>query len=201
VDEEKDSPGRNPLFFLCRMTFFALLWLPYQLFCVCVFFYSLPGELREAQRFRRLPKQVDFCRLSDARMKLHMAAGLIRERRGWDGQEESGGRWPSFIGRCLCLIRESRSPFWKFGTLEELEMVPDGKLVEDIRRSPLGLLPESAIYIWAIHDRSSVFVAYNPFTKKIYRGMPEDASFIGDSPDPSDEHFVYAVSVKVDDVP
>jgi hypothetical protein len=203
VNEEKDSFRKKLFFFLCKLCgafFVVLFWLPYQLYCIALFIYLLPDEWRQARRYDTAPKEVDFCRISEKRVKIHEAAELIRERRHKDGQEESRGGWSPFIARWRNLLREYRSPFWKLGTLEELKMIPRERLIEDIMHSPLGMLPKEKVFVWSIHDRSNTFVGYNPFTQETYRGIPAEvpfSSFSGDPAEPDDEHFVYAVSVRI----
>jgi hypothetical protein len=187
-----------------KRLFFAVAWLPHRLYCqlywIGAFLRSLPEEMRENRRYSIAPKQVTFCRLSDKRVKLDEAVELINKRRQRDGQKEREERWPAWIARLRNLVRESRSPFWRFGSLEEFMVIPTEKLIVDVAQSSLALLPKEEIFIWAIHTRSHTFVAYNLFTGVMYRGMPEDvpfSSFSGDPPKPTDEHYVYAVSVRI----
>lgn len=187
-----------------KSLFLFVCTLPYKLFCVGYFVFTLPMRLRRMHAYKVSPKVIQFRRLTGRRVSALAGFALVRELRAQDNQEDFPNKRPSLFDLLEELWNEGMSHFWKIPTIAELESIRE-KLIRDIAHSPLCVVPSEVLFIWALDEDTHMFTAYCPFTKEIKdAGVPKNlgASVLrGMVPDSEGEHFVYAVSVTVQDAP
>lgn len=190
--KEGTSLGKIIFLFFCS--------LPYKFFCVGYFVFTLPRRLRQMHKYKTMPKEITFHRLSEHRVSALRAFDLVREHRRKDGQEDFPKSPPSLFDLLEELWNEGMSYFWKIPTVSELESIR-AELIKEIANSPLNTIPARSVLIWALDESQHVFATYCPFTGETKdAGAPKDLStsvLRGNVPDSRDEHFAYAVSVTI----
>lgn len=195
MKETEHSVGKACFHFFCS--------LPYKLFCIAYFVFTLPRRLKRMRVYHAAPKVIKFRRLAERRVYALRAFDLVRELRAQDGQEDFPRGPPSLFDILEELWNEGMSPFWKIPTIAELGSIRE-ELINEIASSPLQMIPASQVFIWALDERHHVFTTYCPFTEEIKdAGVPKDLGtsvLRGNVPDSQAENFAYAVSVTVKDI-
>lgn len=192
MKKEDTSFGKILFLFVCT--------LPYKVFCIGYFVFTLPMRLRRMRMYKVSPKVIRFRRLTGRRVSALHGFDLVRDLRAEEHQEDFPHKPPSLFELLEELWNEGMSPFWKIPTVLELESIREA-LIKDIAHSPLCTVPREMVLIWALDEDSHMFATYCPFTRETKdAGVPKHLGtsvLRGKVPDSQAEHFVYAVSVTV----
>ena len=190
MNDDHSSIGKIIFLFVCT--------LPYKFFCIIYFVFTLPRRLRTLRSYRDTPKHVRFKRLSEKPVSALLAFDLVRTLSAHEAMQNGPIRRPSLFDLLEALWSEGMSPDWKIPSIHELEQVHN-EITKEIEHSSLTGFARNNFSIWALDEDLHMFVAYNPFTKKVKSGeLPEHISISvikGQAPDSRGSCYAYAVSV------
>ena len=183
-----------------RSIFIFFASIPYAIFRMGYFVFTLPKRLRRLRHRAVARKHVTIKRLSDKGETLLSAVALVGKLRdACKGMQTA--RAKSMFELAESLWGEAESEDWTLPTALEVE-THRALFLDDLRES--GLLSDGVTpSVWAINERTQMFVVVDLLSENRQHATPENITVIlrGEAPESKERSFAYAVKVIVCDEP
>ncbi len=177
---------------IAKAIFVFFTSLPYAIFRVGYFVFTLPRRLRRIRTYHELPKSIVYERLSRERMSILQMVEHIHQLRLRHGQKDFQ-ETPSMFHLIEELWNEEMTSGWKIPTVREVLCVRNDLLAN----LHAARVVASMYHVWAIAEDSHTFVALDLVSGEYEHAVPNNALTLlrGKVPDSREQCFAYAVSV------